>query len=290
MSSTSQGSTAMDVDSTPSTSHNPTLKRCSSAPMINENISNMTNNTPTPITANRDTNAYNIFGSFPRTRRFSASFTSNSSNSPGNLRLTPRINQLRQEECVDPNIRERAHEREIHHTMQISQSWEDLTLVSENTKQLNKMSPLNIALPNIGYFSNSPSPTRLSSPGFQSPTRTKASITRRSASPILRPSPLSAKRKLEEDKASEYHLSPRAKRITNYNSASTTVLSGDRGGLLTMSSPIPGSLSSIGTPESISSADSPNFQFRMLDSPSPNRPIHEPMLISKGDQDMEGPS
>lgn len=47
------------------------------------------------------------------------------------MRLTPRVTQLRQEECVDVAGREAAHEKEIHSAMQISQSWEDLTLDAE---------------------------------------------------------------------------------------------------------------------------------------------------------------
>lgn len=38
-----------------------------------------------------------------------------------------------------------------------------------------------------------------------------------------------------------------------------------------MSSPLPGTISSVGTPESLSSADSPSFSFRPVDSPSPVR-------------------
>lgn len=81
-------------------------------------------------------------------------------------------------------------------------------------------------------------------------------------------------------------MSPKAKRMHSYTP-------GDRGGLLTMASnSLPSSLSSVGTPESISSADSPGFAFRMVDSPSPNRvPPPEPMVLSKQDHDMaESPS
>lgn len=46
-------------------------------------------------------------------------------------RLTPRVSQLRQEECIDVAGREAAHEKEIHSAMQISQSWEDLTIEAE---------------------------------------------------------------------------------------------------------------------------------------------------------------
>lgn len=52
-----------------------------------------------------------------------------------------------------------------------------------------------------------------------------------------------------------------------------------------------GSLSSVGTPESFSSADSPGFNFRNVDSPSPSRALNvetsvEPMILSKNDHDM----
>lgn len=75
----------------------------------------------------------------------------------------------------------------------------------------------------------------------------------------MRASPLGpVKRKLDEEKIDAYS-SPRAKRFNSYNPS-------DRGGLLVThnntSSPLPGSLSSIGTPESLSSADSPGFTFR----------------------------
>lgn len=172
--------------------------------------------------------------------------------------------------------------------MQISQSWEDLRLVTEspNDTKSGKMGPLHVTLPSCGgILCNSPSPTRLSSPGFQSPTRASRTFVRRSASPVLRPSPLGVKRKLDDDKL-DYHLSPRAKRFYSCSAS-------DRAGLLTTtSSPLPGSLSSVGTPESLSSADSPGFNFRLIDSPSPSRPpLPEAMIVAKPDQDMtESPS
>lgn len=205
------------------------------------------------------------------------------------IRLTPRINQLRQEEHADvSNSRELAHEREIHNTMQMSQSWEDLRLMNEShndNRGNNKMGPLHVTLPSYNILNyNSPtnsSPTRLSSPGFQSPTRTSRTFIRRSASPVLRPSPLGVKRKLDDD------ASPRAKRVYSYSVS-------ERGGLLTTTSnSLPGSLSSVGTPESLSSADSPSFNFRNVDSPSPSRAMpSEPMIVAKSsDDDMaESPS
>ncbi|CAH1991834.1 unnamed protein product [Acanthoscelides obtectus] len=91
--------------------------------------------------------------------------------------------------------------------MQISQSWEDLSLMNDNSsnsscdwKPLNKTTPLQISLPSSygsAFMCNSPSPTRT---GFQSPTRSRT-IIRRSASPVLRPSPLGVKRKLDEDRS-----------------------------------------------------------------------------------------
>ncbi|XP_058789089.1 PPP2R1A-PPP2R2A-interacting phosphatase regulator 1 isoform X3 [Phymastichus coffea] len=109
------------------------LKRSSSAPVINE-ISTITSIDSPSITISpmlRDTvSTFNIFSSIPRIRRFS---TSMSNNSIGTVpKFTLRVNQLRQEECIDAVAgREAAHEKEIHSTMQISQSWEDLTFETE---------------------------------------------------------------------------------------------------------------------------------------------------------------
>ncbi|XP_025994396.1 protein FAM122A isoform X2 [Solenopsis invicta] len=262
------------------------LKRSSSAPMINEISATMSVTTPSTSSSRDSASTYNIFANSTRLRRFSTS-------SPGNVpRLTPRVSQLRQEECVDVAGREAAHEKEIHSAMQISQSWEDLTLEAEGlsfkdsespTQQLNKMErpkrlldPLSLNLSITGSpLCSSPSPTRSGfnqrqcySPGIHiwknnlspSPTR-KAFATRRSLSPIaIRPSCLGpVKRKFELDEAGMDHLQPPAKRTS---------------GLLTLdvlSSPLPGTISSVGTPESLSSVDSPSFSFRPVDSPSPIR-------------------
>ncbi|XP_070150308.1 P2R1A-PPP2R2A-interacting phosphatase regulator 1 [Polyergus mexicanus] len=271
------------------------LKRSSSAPMINE-ISSATMSITTPSTSSsRDAvSTYNIFSNSTRSRRFSTS-------SPGNVpRLTPRVSQLRQEECVDVAGREAAHEKEIHSAMQISQSWEDLTLEAEglsfkdsetSTQQLNKMErpkrpldPLSLNLSIIGSSQcSSPSPTRSGfnqrqcySPSIHiwknnlspSPTR-KAFATRRSLSPIaIRPSCLGpVKRKFELDETGmDHNLQPPAKRTSGLL---TSVVSR----LDTLSSPLPGTISSVGTPESLSSADSPSFSFRPVDSPSPVRAV-----------------
>lgn len=81
-------------------------------------------------------------------------------------RLTPRISQLRQEECADGiNTREANHEREIHSAMQMSQSYEDITLATENWSFKNTdelMNSIHVSLPLGGGSTccSSPSPTR----------------------------------------------------------------------------------------------------------------------------------
>lgn len=81
----------------------------------------------TSLFSHRDaspTPTYNIFA--PRPRRYSTGFSPLATN-PGPLpRLTPRVSQLRQEECADVTSREVNHEREVHTAIQISQSWEGL--------------------------------------------------------------------------------------------------------------------------------------------------------------------
>ncbi|XP_018052515.1 PREDICTED: protein FAM122A isoform X2 [Atta colombica] len=267
------------------------LKRSSSAPMINEISATMSITTPSTSSSRDAVSTYNIFANSTRLRRFSTS-------SPGNVpRLTPRVSQLRQEECVDVAGREAAHEKEIHSAMQISQSWEDLTLEaeglsfkdSESPTQLNKierpkrpLDPLSLNLSITGSpLCSSPSPTRSGfnqrqcySPGIHiwknnlspSPTR-KAFATRRSLSPIaIRPSCLGpVKRKFELDETGMDHsLQPPVKRTSG-------LLTSVASRLDALSSPLPGTISSVGTPESLSSADSPSFSFRPVDSPSPVR-------------------
>ncbi|XP_046411092.1 P2R1A-PPP2R2A-interacting phosphatase regulator 1 [Neodiprion fabricii] len=300
--------TAMDVDCPVIT-----LKRSSSAPMINE-ISATMSVTSTSTSAPRDAvSPFNLYSNLPRTRRFSTS----SPGGGGIPRLTPRVSQLRQEECVDVAGREAAHEKEIHSAMQMSQSWEDLRLDAEGlsfkesespSHQLNKsdrqnskrtIDPLTLNLNAAGPpLCSSPSPTRSGlgqrqcySPGIQitwknnlspSPTR-KAFATRRSLSPIatIRASCLGpVKRKFElDDNNGDQHLLPPAKRTSSLVISHSNRLEG-------ISSPLPGSLGSVGTPESLSSADSPNFSFRTADSPSPGRILSsgdEPMSDSSGD-------
>ncbi|KAL4710276.1 hypothetical protein ACJJTC_003556 [Scirpophaga incertulas] len=138
------------------------LKRCSSAPLINEAASTAVTS-PTTNTTPRNTFFSMVSNNnMSRMRRYSGSSFSPLSaplhfnQSPLTPRLTPRVNQLRAEECADvSNTREVAHEREVHSAIQMGQSCEDLMLVSGLPNSPN--SPTRIQ-----RFSNavSPSPTR----------------------------------------------------------------------------------------------------------------------------------
>ncbi|XP_069692411.1 PPP2R1A-PPP2R2A-interacting phosphatase regulator 1 isoform X2 [Periplaneta americana] len=235
----------MDVDSPVS------LKRSSSAPMINELNTTMT--TASTSSSTRDTSSFSIFASQPRTRRFSASFSPGHSGGPsGPPRHTPRVSQLKQEDRVDMG-RETAHEREVCSAMQMSQSYEDLTIMpgltvdcksdhmdsrrSEPTRMI--LPPLQLNVPNCSPGCSSPSPTRPGlgrqfSPNISnvppwnslspSPTR---KYTTRCQSPInMRPSSLgpAVKRKFELEEEKDQYLSPPTKRPNCY--------SVERGGLL----------------------------------------------------------
>lgn len=141
--------------------------------------------------------------------------------------MVSRISQLRQEEFTDvTNAREVSHEREVISDMQMSQSYEDLSIITEGWTMKSEDSNsgtnplhLNFANSNLVTECSSPSPTRHShrfpyhhlSP---SPTR-KAFATRRSMSPIaIRPSQLSIKRKFEvDDGYSSTYSPPPIKRI-----------------------------------------------------------------------------
>ncbi|XP_060802593.1 PPP2R1A-PPP2R2A-interacting phosphatase regulator 1 [Amyelois transitella] len=149
------------------------LKRCSSAPLINE-VSSTAATSPTTNTAPRSTLFSMFSNNMSRTRRHSGSFSPLAApvslNNSWGPRLTPRVNQLRAEECeAVTNTREVAHEREVHSAMQMGQSCEDLTLVAPNAP--------NAGLPH--------SPTRIHrfSP-VVSPSPTRKYTTRRSLSPI----------------------------------------------------------------------------------------------------------
>lgn len=104
----------------------------------------------------------NIFT--PRARRFSTSF--NPLTSSPSSKLVPRISQIRQEELEVPTVREVNHEREVRSAMQISQSYEDLTLITEgwsfkgeqDTNSVTNLLHLNLTNSNV--CCSSPSPTR----------------------------------------------------------------------------------------------------------------------------------
>lgn len=63
-----------------------------------------------------------------RNRRYSASSFSPIHNAALSPKLL-RVNQLKQEEGSDVVNREVAHEKELHSAIQMSQSWEDLTIM-----------------------------------------------------------------------------------------------------------------------------------------------------------------
>lgn len=285
----SSSNSAMDVDGASGSAPGP-LKRSSSAPMINEaSSSTMTAASSSSSTPSGQTSFSNLFGLVnpTRNRRYSASFSQVPGSPVSGLR---RINQLRQEEHEGiSNSRELAHEKEIHSAMQISLSCEDLSLMTESLGESrgSRMGPIHVSLPPNSFTCNSPSPTR--GYGFQSPTRSRQTFIRRSESPVLRPSPLGGVKRKLEDRDEAFPISPRPKRVYSYSASDS------RGLLTTTSNSLPGSLSSVGTPESLSSADSPGsgFTFRKVDSPSPTLQSGqgEPMIMGKSDHDMaESPS
>ncbi|XP_063704349.1 P2R1A-PPP2R2A-interacting phosphatase regulator 1 [Culicoides brevitarsis] len=222
----------MDVDQSNS------LKRCSSAPQINNILQQeqVANAIPAPVaepTANVAREPPTVPSSFaniltPRARRFSTSF--NPLTASPSSKLVPRISQIRQEELEVPTQREVNHEREVHSAMQISQSYEDLTLITETwsfkgDQDTNSVSNLlHLNLTNSNVCCSSPSPTRsgMRLPYGLSPSPTRKSFaTRRSMSPIaMRPSQLasSVKRKFElDDPTSTYSPPPFKKLIIDRN-------------------------------------------------------------------------
>ncbi|XP_060858468.1 P2R1A-PPP2R2A-interacting phosphatase regulator 1 isoform X2 [Metopolophium dirhodum] len=203
------------------------LKRSNSAPMIND--MNASTIVGSPTTLSRE-NTCNIFlrnvQVQPRFRRFSTSGSPHNVMPNTSPKLVHRVNQLRQEETVDLINREVAHEREIHSAMQISQSWEDLSIMMDSpTKpdeggqfgkqpggmhgRPNVYDPLHLNF-SMTSAPSSPSPTRslrhcvspsLFKPNLSpSPTR-KTFTSGRSLSPIsMRPSTLGpVKRKCDMD-------------------------------------------------------------------------------------------
>ncbi|XP_013415942.1 protein FAM122A isoform X1 [Lingula anatina] len=198
-----------------------TLKRSSSAPMIN-----LLNALP-PVPPASPTSHMNRATFRPiesgRVRRFSTSSSVLPHSSPP-MKIPSRLHQIKHEESIDMINREAAHERDVQAAMQMSQSWEELSLDEQMASETPARRPrsfsetLHIFTSPLSYPS-SPSPTRVGkqcfSPSTQSahkgsalhspnpsPTR-KFSGTRRSLSPIvpgiIRPSILGAKRKFDPD-------------------------------------------------------------------------------------------
>ncbi|KAL1457968.1 hypothetical protein WDU94_008146 [Cyamophila willieti] len=192
-----------------------TLKRSNSVPMINTSMaSTSTATNAAPI----EREPSHLFPPI-RNRRYSASSFSPIALSPKLLRVT----QLKQEEGSDVVNREVAHEKELHSAIQMSQSWEDLTIMVDKmegggdmngTKARSKLfDPLHLNLPNnCPPLCSTPSPTplpRCFSPSIvSSPSPTRKFTLRRSLSPIaLRPSSLGpVKRKLEDDSSDDGRL------------------------------------------------------------------------------------
>ncbi|XP_050670631.1 P2R1A-PPP2R2A-interacting phosphatase regulator 1 isoform X2 [Leptidea sinapis] len=179
----------MDVD-TPNI-----LKRCSSAPLINEAVS--TTATSPTTSATPSTSFFSMFSnnSLPRTRSNSISCSPLSAaiNIPltqgaCGRRLTPRVNQLRAEECADvSNTREVAHEREVHTAMQMGQSYEDLTIVAGLAHSPTR-------LPRFSTVVSPSPPRKFTTRRSLSPNPLRAS----SFSPVSRPNVLVGKRRCED--------------------------------------------------------------------------------------------
>lgn len=274
----------MDVD--PPYAGKCSLKRSNSAPIINILVAS--NN------IREETVSYSgLFDIPPRTRRFSASCSSGAL-SPS-LKIPSRISQIKHEEGMDVVNREAAREREVQSNIQMCLSCEDLTL-SESLSAESSKRPRNYAeplqiFPPAYPLSSSPSPTRIGkqcfSPSLQQPVKdvsfcpspipspTRKS-SRRSLSPIaVRPSQFPVKRKcdLEQERLDSYMSPP--KRFFSSISAS------DKN--LVVPHPLAHSLSSssleessspeqsvpvlaAGTPESLSSVDSPCGAFKPMDN------------------------
>ncbi|XP_008547724.1 P2R1A-PPP2R2A-interacting phosphatase regulator 1 [Microplitis demolitor] len=272
------------------------LKRSSSAPMIHEISAAVSVSSSSTSTSRDVATTVSLSPTIPRTRRFS---TSSFANTP---RLTPRVNQLKQEECIDVAGREAAHEKEIHSVMQISQSWEDLTLEAEGLsfkdselpnqqlknieKQMIKrvVDPLNLNLPIINSSPpcSSPSPTRSSlgqrqcySPRLHivhwrnnlspSPTR-KPFAMRRSLSPIaIRPSclgPVKRKFDLTDNSTDRQQPLKRASAVLSNPSRSDKI-----------SNIIPGTINLMESSASFPNINSSDFSFHQVEKPTSNRVI-----------------
>ncbi|KAG1670613.1 Protein FAM122A [Nymphon striatum] len=172
----------MDIDLPTLTSSNSsmTLKRSSSAPMINILEGNPSpfhsrsvpmSGVESPLSSHSE-----FMLNYPRSRRFSASFSSTTSKVPA------RIKQIKQEDGISLINREFAQEREMHVNYCLSRSCEDLTLdepsdtVMEDhhaNTTIKKSKPVTdpLHINPYSFFPNtcsSPSPTRTGKKGLRS--------------------------------------------------------------------------------------------------------------------------
>ncbi|XP_041483359.1 P2R1A-PPP2R2A-interacting phosphatase regulator 1-like [Lytechinus variegatus] len=189
-----------------------TLRRSNSAPMFNG--PNMTDDSP----------VFQPIREKPRVRRMSAQTSNGAKPMSVPVRIPSRVTQIKQEESLDIRSKEAEHEREVRSAFRMSQSWDDLhldesikALRSEPRSELRSCisEPLSIVTPTLPFVASSPSPTR---PGKQcfspqismrspcmspspNPSPTRSTFTKRSMSPVLRPSSLasSLKRKYDSD-------------------------------------------------------------------------------------------
>ncbi|PIK59542.1 hypothetical protein BSL78_03528 [Apostichopus japonicus] len=176
------------------------LRRSNSAPMFNG--PNMGDESP----------VFQPINDRPRVRRFSTHIIGSPKPPSSSKGTSLRVNQIRHEESMDIVSRETEGERGIQSAFQMSQSWDDMHLDASiktlRTSQGNKprfSDPLSI-MPPAFPLSSSPSPTRATgkqcfSPSTQIyrnnsmspspiPSPTRSTVTRRSMSPVLRPSNL----------------------------------------------------------------------------------------------------
>uniref|UniRef100_T1IZQ5 receptor protein-tyrosine kinase n=1 Tax=Strigamia maritima TaxID=126957 RepID=T1IZQ5_STRMM len=215
-----------------------------------------------------------LFGNQPRTRRFSASFSPNNCCTSPQSPMPFRISQIKHEEGMDIVNREVAHEREVRSAMQMSQSYEDLTLVETFPLESKRNGSELFASPVSAGCSLSPTRGRklTFSPTLQQPSPTRRIFTsKRSISPItLRPSAFSAKRKCElDEKDNVFSPNKRFHSLTPDRGLSVHPLthSLSSNSLDDTASPeqtVPHS-TTVGTPESLHSNDSMCSIFKSTD-------------------------
>ncbi|XP_071511206.1 PPP2R1A-PPP2R2A-interacting phosphatase regulator 1-like [Diadema antillarum] len=201
-----------------STREEGTLRRSNSAPMFNG--PNMTDDSP----------VFQPIREKPRVRRMSAQTSDGTKPVSMPVRIPSRVSQIKQEETLDIMSKEAEHEREVRSAFRISQSCDELHL-DESIKALRSdtrsslTEPLSIItpVPSLPFAASSPSPTRAGKQCFSpqismrspcmspspNPSPTRSNFTRRSMSPVLRPSSLTSSLKRKYDSDGEYTPSKR---------------------------------------------------------------------------------